>query len=453
MLPSFSFLPHTLPYLVALLTLSTSYLSHAVSVKLDRHDIGTDDSPLVKRLLSEYPYNRFTHQRRDSRFKSPDGQAGIVRYTYGRESDQGETVSSPDRRRGVEPYHSEGQAARHEKRSSVGMNIDRSGGIAYTIDIGVGKDKKPVPVLVDTGSADIWVASSKCSNCTAAGMTDSGVSYDEGCEIESKSYGSGEVYGCLVNTDVTIGEFSMDDYPLLAAKDSQGFDGRYMSGILGLAGSRMTLNGHPTPMDRLRESKAISSPEIGFYLARSGDGSELIFDEAHWSQHANQGKKVTLQRTDDGGLYRVKLDAFIANGEEIADHDGGVQMQGIDVIIDTGTSDLRIPESMMLPIYASMGGNQFYKDTENEDKLVVPCEGFGNPDETFGFKFGGMTFYVKWSDFIGKPTATDQSFCSFRIMPTPIEDYIIIGSNFLRNIYHVVNVDSGEVTMYGLQEG
>lgn len=31
-----------------------------------------------------------------------------------------------------------------------------------------------------------------------------------------------------------------------------------------------------------------------------------------------------------------------------------------------------------------------------------------------------------------------------------IRDYLIVGSIFLHNVYHVINTDTGDITMYGL---
>lgn len=34
--------------------------------------------------------------------------------------------------------------------------------------------------------------------------------------------------GCLVNTNITIGTYELEQFHVLAASDSQGFDGSYM---------------------------------------------------------------------------------------------------------------------------------------------------------------------------------------------------------------------------------
>ncbi|KIR59577.1 hypothetical protein I314_04566 [Cryptococcus bacillisporus CA1873] len=53
--------------------------------------------------------------------------------------------------------------------------MSQNNAIVYTIDVTIGEGGITLPVLVDTGSADICVAARGCDNCTAASMIDSGL--------------------------------------------------------------------------------------------------------------------------------------------------------------------------------------------------------------------------------------------------------------------------------------
>ncbi|OCF61418.1 hypothetical protein V866_001858 [Kwoniella sp. B9012] len=326
------------------------------------------------------------------------------------------------------------------------MNVASSGGIAYTIDVLVGEGKVPVPVLVDTGSADLWVSANPCGNCTKANMVDTKVQTSDDCTLESKKYGSGAVYGCLVKTDVAIGQYSLFDYPLLAARDVEGFDGSYMSGILGLAMSQNSIDNQATPIDLMLSAGMITSPEVGFYLTREGDGSEIVFGNAHSNSHADQNKKVALPKKGQDGLYRVNLDAFISQNQPITSQ--GTNMKDIQVIVDTGTTNILVSESMMDPIYFALGGS----NKGSDDLRSVPCKGPDNPDKALALQFGGISFDIKWEDLIAMPTTSNPDYCYLRIQETPAEDFILIGSAFLHNVYHTINAATGEVTFYGLKK-
>nr|XP_019044007.1 hypothetical protein I302_07287 [Kwoniella bestiolae CBS 10118]OCF22937.1 hypothetical protein I302_07287 [Kwoniella bestiolae CBS 10118] len=371
-----------------LLALLSVLGAQAETLRLTRHH--SDSSPLVRRLLNDAPPIRSDHT----------GSSSALHSDY-RRSD-----------------------------SSIGMNVDSSGGIAYTLDVLVGEGKVPVPVLVDTGSADLWVSANPCDNCTKASMVDSLVHTSDRCNLESKKYGDGSVYGCLVKTDVLIGQYQLSQYPLLAARDVEGFDGTFMSGILGLAMSKNAIDNQPTPIELMQSGGMISSPEVGFYLTREGDGSEIIFGNPHSNAHADQNKKVTLSKQDQDGLYRVNLDAFISHGQPITSQ--STNMQNIEVIIDTGTTNILVSELMMDPIYSALGGSP--KDSNG--LRSVPCKGPDNPDSALALQFGGVVFDIKWEDLI--------------IQETPAKDFILIGSAFLHNVYHTINAATGEVTIYGL---
>ncbi|KGB78776.3 hypothetical protein CNBG_4614 [Cryptococcus deuterogattii R265] len=293
--------------------------------------------------------------------------------------------------------------------------MSQNNAIVYTIDVTIGEGGITLPVLVDTGSADIWVAASGCDNCTAASMVDSGLIPPEACEEEDKGYGSGSVRGCLVNTDIIIGAYKLKQFHVLAASDSQGFDGSYMSGIFGLAMNvcaldiassrqlliqlqKSSIGNQATPMDTLSQLGMITTPEVGFYLTRTESESELVFGSPHDNPHADQSKKITLPKSTTGdGLYRVIMDGFISHGYMVQSSNNIVSMEKIEVILDTGTSDIRVPEDMLLPIYAALGNGTYYFDTTTGD-LVVPCN--SNDDAALALQFGGQQFYLSWQDLM-----------------------------------------------------
>ncbi|KIR25190.1 hypothetical protein I309_05947 [Cryptococcus deuterogattii LA55] len=232
-------------------------------------------------------------------------------------------------------------------------------------------------------------------------MVDSGLIPPEACEEEDKGYGSGSVRGCLVNTDIIIGAYKLKRFHVLAASDSQGFDGSYMRLARFFSEvelQKSSIGNQATPMDTLSQLGMITSPEVGFYLTRTESESELVFGSPHDNPHADQSKKITLPKSTTGdGLYRVIMDGFISHGYMVQSSNNSVSMEKIEVILDTGTSDIRVPEDMLLPIYAALGNGTYYFDTTTGD-LVVPCN--SNDDAALALQFGGQQFYLSWQDLI-----------------------------------------------------
>nr|ODO04196.1 hypothetical protein L204_00551 [Cryptococcus depauperatus CBS 7855] len=434
----------------------------AESVMLTRRSTGERHSPIVKRLIADSP----NPNKSDSPRTTGAGirRRGIVKNYYQparvrREETNGENGSAKDDAKTNPPTTTTGQTAWAKPSDSpaslVGV-ISEGDAIVYTIDIKVGKEGVTVPVLVDTGSADLWVAGTSCPDCVATHMVDSKLKGEEGCTVVSKNYGKGSAKGCMVPTNVQIGNYQLENFPVIAAETVAEFDGSYMRqviGIFGLAMNKSAYANKATPLNRLSQLNMISTPEVGFYLDREVTGSKMVFGSPHDDPHADKSNKVVLQQQDSSnGLYQVSLDGFVSYGNLIKSGSKAFSMANLPVILDTGTSDIRVPEKMMIPIYAALGHNVYWNESTT-DTQVVRCNGFDDKkDSAFALQFNGKQFAIKWQDLVANQSPLNPEYCYARIQPSPpgIEDSIIIGSVFFHNAYHVVNTDTGDVTIYGL---
>nr|XP_031861656.1 uncharacterized protein CI109_002886 [Kwoniella shandongensis]KAA5528728.1 hypothetical protein CI109_002886 [Kwoniella shandongensis] len=282
--------------------------------------------------------------------------------------------------------------------------------LLYTIDVSVGEGNNTLSLMLDTGSAHMWIPATGCQSCASSGMTDSGIPLTEGCQQESITYaaemlsfnggtGLGSVTGCYSNTTVTIGSYTVHDFPVLLVSDAQGFQGNSISGILGLGISDFVSEDAGAIFNLMWRIGMITSPKVGIYLNAEGTSSEIVLSDAESSLHADQSTRVVKPKTQmDSVHYTVILDRFVTNGNTMKSADGDVAMESLDVVLDTGTTGIVVPEVMLLPIYAAMGGGTYFNDTTSGG-LVVPCDGPSDlpPDQAFGLAFGEThTFYIPW---------------------------------------------------------
>ncbi|KAK8853307.1 hypothetical protein IAR55_004011 [Kwoniella newhampshirensis] len=322
--------------------------------------------------------------------------------------------------------------------------------VGYTIDVVVGAGNRSAPLLVDTGSSDLWIAATTCQSCFLSNQVDLGLTLPENCQQYTRQYGSGQVRGCIVNTTVTIGSYSLENHPVLVVSYAEGFEGKPMSGMLGLGMSEASITHAQNPISVMSDLGMISSPQVGIYLSTNGTGSQLVLGSPQSSPHADTKKTVVSPTVaDNNGKYKVKLDGFVSQGAFIESEAGSILMNNIEVVLDTGTSDIRVPEELLLPIYAGIGGGVFYNDTTTGD-LVVPCDGPNVRDQAFGLQFGGEQFYLPWKDLVARPSTVDSHFCYTVVQPL---HQFLIGSAFLQSVYHVVSPSTGEVSLYGLASG
>nr|XP_018261020.1 uncharacterized protein I303_06737 [Kwoniella dejecticola CBS 10117]OBR83178.1 hypothetical protein I303_06737 [Kwoniella dejecticola CBS 10117] len=209
-------------------------------------------------------------------------------------------------------------------------------GTIYTIDVMV--NGVALSVHVDTGSSQFWAAHDRCQECKQNGMTTINTYLPESCGQDASTttiyYAMGWVKGCHVNTSITLGEDTLQNYPVLAVFEAGGGVeklGEYYSGLIGLGTEGSDDDGVPTVVTALYQQGAIQQPIVGFYLPRAGDNqeSEITFGDPATSEHADESKMVNLARQGgDSGHYIVRMDSFVIGSTTVA--------QAADCYLDTG---------------------------------------------------------------------------------------------------------------------
>lgn len=133
-------------------------------------------------------------------------------------------------------------------------------------------------VVLDTGSSDLWVASSTCTSCTAGTPSfNSGASstFQQGQGTTGQpvpvsiTYGSGSVSGNLVRDTVTMGGFRVQNQPwLLVDQTSASLLDGSNAGIMGLAFDTIANTGATPFWQSLAQGNQLTTPEMGFWLNR-----------------------------------------------------------------------------------------------------------------------------------------------------------------------------------------
>ncbi|KAI9059833.1 acid protease [Trametes sanguinea] len=109
----------------------------------------------------------------------------------------------------------------------------------YVVPLQIGSSGKQYLLQVDTGSSDLWLASTSCStsacNNVGGNKYDPSQSYPTG-QTTSVSYAEGEVDGPIVWDSVSLGGYSIDHQALIAAANVNAEPlSSSFNGVLGLA--------------------------------------------------------------------------------------------------------------------------------------------------------------------------------------------------------------------------
>eukprot|EP00604_Paraphysomonas_vestita_P002846 CAMPEP_0174818354 /NCGR_PEP_ID=MMETSP1107-20130205/1018_1 /TAXON_ID=36770 /ORGANISM="Paraphysomonas vestita, Strain GFlagA" /LENGTH=362 /DNA_ID=CAMNT_0016030085 /DNA_START=105 /DNA_END=1193 /DNA_ORIENTATION=+ len=307
----------------------------------------------------------------------------------------------------------------------------------YYGEISLGTPEQKFDVIFDTGSADLWVASSNCdSSCGRHNKYDSTKSSTfiaNGTTFHIE-YGSGPVSGYESVDTLNMGGLIVHDQIFAEVTDVSGLGAAYkmgkFDGILGLAFPVLSVNKVPTAFENVVSQGLVTSAEFAFYLGNSAkDKGELTLGGTDPSHYTGSITYVPLLAAT---YWEITLDdlqisgqSFVGSGESKA-------------IVDSGTSILTGPSSEVSKIASLLGGKEIV-----EGEYLVKCDYTGFPD--FVFKIDGNDYTLTPYDYL----IPDGNVCLLGIMaldiPEPTGPLWILGDVFMRKYYTVFDVTNKRV--------
>ena len=277
----------------------------------------------------------------------------------------------------------------------------------YFAPVTIGTPAQEFPLVPDTGSSNVWVYSSRCTDipCSYHKLFDGSKSSTyakDGSKFELH-YGSGGVSGYQSYDTVKFGGATAEKFHFgeILNVDGIAFYASDMCGILGLAYDTISMYHMPTFVDA--DDKADKS--FAFYLHTNPEESYITIpgtDEARdseWEFHDVIEKRY----------YSIQLDSV-----------GGVK-SSYKGVIDSGTSLIVGAKSYIDEI---MNGITVNQDCSNLDSLP-------NIDVVFN----GQTYPLTAEQWVIKVTQGDQSQCISGFMGAEFPegfDYMIVGDVFMR---------------------
>jgi cathepsin D len=329
----------------------------------------------------------------------------------------------------------------------------------YVGMLSLGNPPQNLSVVMDTGSSDVWVPSSGCTQCgnhqTYDGSKSLSRRYPEGSggvpklfEIE---YGSGAVKGMesledinlagLVLQGVSIGEVLYED---------QQIRGFMMDGIVGLGFPGLSIITRPTLLELMWRQYPSLPRLFSVYLSNDpqdqskpshirfgGYDLSIVSPNATWHYTPLVQRSLGVLR-----YWTVKLtglsilspagDAVLASACET----------GCLAIVDTGTSGIAIPDEYFGPMLAYVTDGMTCRGTQCVGTRV---EDFPNlsiglyPDNVFPIRNEDYVVCSKWGQ------------CVVKMQPSFGGQYWILGDTFLQAYYTVF--DAGELRVGFACEG
>jgi saccharopepsin len=305
----------------------------------------------------------------------------------------------------------------------------------YYSEITIGTPPQTFKVVLDTGSSNLWVPSTKCSSiaCYLHNKYDADASSTykaNGTEFEIH-YGSGSLSGFVSQDTVNLAGLNIKDQHFAEATKEPGLAfafGRF-DGILGLGYDTISVNRMVPPFYNLVNQKLIDEPVFAFYLADESGESEAIFGGINEKHIDGKITWIPLRRK---AYWEVDLDS-IAYGDEVA------ELEETGVILDTGTSLNILPSSLAELLNKEMGAKRGYNG-----QYSIDCAKKSElPDITFDL--AGNKFALGPDDYILELQGSCISTFQGMDFPAPTGPLAILGDAFLRRYYSIYDLGNNRV--------
>lgn len=373
-------------------------------------------------------------------------------------------------------------------------NLYNDNGSIYLVDVAIGTPPQKFELVVDTGSADLWVPGSKCPQtvCPLAKFNEqSSTTFNLTSEGFNITYGIGSASGVYATDTITIAGATVQQQkfglvsaskniltemttlngqtytPTISSADNASTyagDNR-MDGIFGLGYPTITApvdNSYNPFFFNLNIPKRIFS----IYLNSSesyGVSGEILFGDIDSSKYKGQltylpVSKTTRRspstgiKTDYGYWQAYGQGVGVSNG--VNNKNANLPFQKTtSFVFDTGTTLSYLPTDILTPLLsAAVGNNNLAYDSAN-NYFQIRCS-VAKQNTTLQYMFSlsedvsanPIVLHIPISDVIfpmDSDYVSTAKVCMLGIVPTT--GTIFLGESLLRSIYQVYDADQHRI--------
>ncbi|SCZ90116.1 BZ3500_MvSof-1268-A1-R1_Chr9g10714 [Microbotryum saponariae] len=306
----------------------------------------------------------------------------------------------------------------------------------YT-NVSIGTPGQVFPILIDTGSADLWVYQEGVGQvATAEWDASKSTSVVTTPSIPwSIKYGSGSQQGFLNQDIVTMGGYSVDTVFAAATTLNQAFSPYPISGIFGFGFGVVAASGYSPWFERLMNQSIVANPYFSMFLVRASDITTVPQGSVGGAQlcigcmdNAKFTGTISWNRVTSIAFWTIAMDGIALNGTVIT----GTEM---NASFDSGTTLIQIPVAAAQAMYAQIGG---VDSGTGDGTYNIPCDA---PIGSLAFAVKGVQYEIPPEDLI-RAISRDRSICVLTIAGVDNVDArgrptAIVGGAFLKNVYAI----------------
>jgi cathepsin D len=305
----------------------------------------------------------------------------------------------------------------------------------YVGEISIGTPGQVIPVIFDTGSANLWVTSTLCKDfsCTSHTSFNRGKSSTwkkVGLKVDV-TFGTGEISGEINSDTFGLGSIKIENQKFGEILNENGdvFNAGKFSGIMGLAYPSMAAYDQTPVFDSIINQKLLKNNVITFYYSYNentdGQVSLGFIDESKFKG------KIYYYDVIDKYYWTIKLNDIRYNGKSLGlCNDGGCK-----AVVDTGTSLNTGPTKDIMKLLNTI-------PVEND------CTGY-DKGGIISYVFDSQEYQLKVDEYIVKSNFHGKDECRALMMPldvpAPHGPVWILGDIFMQKFYTVFDRDQNRV--------
>ncbi|ORY75028.1 aspartic peptidase domain-containing protein, partial [Leucosporidium creatinivorum] len=299
--------------------------------------------------------------------------------------------------------------------------------------ISVGSPPQSFQVIIDTGSADLWLATAPCTGCnTQTTLYDPNSSSTAGRSGRdfTITYGTGSASGTLARDVVSIAGLENEGQIFAAATTSTEILLGDISGVLGAAWQSIANAGAKPLLQSLAEDGKLDENVFGLALTRE-DSIEAggVMTIGGLDNTLYTGPINWIPLVDNGSYWLIPLQGLYLNGVDLA-------ITASAVAIDSGTTLIGAPSSAVASIYAAIPGSQSVVVNGQQGYYGFPC----STTPRISLILGSQSYSINPSDFNAGNLDTRGQLCLGAIFALDTGTAAnapewIVGATFLKNVY------------------
>ncbi|KAM9223716.1 LOW QUALITY PROTEIN: pepsin A-like [Leptosomus discolor] len=296
----------------------------------------------------------------------------------------------------------------------------------YFGSITIGTPGQEFTVLFDTGSSNLWVpsvycTSEACSNHNRFNPSASStfVSTNDSVSI---AYGTGSMTGILGYDTVTVADINVVNQ--IFVSETEPGDFFYycpFDGILGLAFPSIASSGATPVFDNMMSENLVAEDLFSVYLSSNEQSGSFVLFGAIDTSYTTAG--ISWIPLSAETYWQISMESVTLGDQPIA------CTQGCQAIVDTGTSLLVVPNSVLNTLL-----NAFNADSSGQ----ISCSAIDS--------LPNLYYYMNGDGFAVPPSAyvmESDGYCSLAFegmdVPTESGELWILGDVFIRQYYVVFN--------------